>query len=142
MSTVCLFVHVITGVALVTSGLFLLVAGLSLGFLSALFDGNAIGLLMVVGGLLMCVGGVRLIKGALANRPLLLTDVQTWRAQELRMSLVPAAVFAFCLFLLFLFNSFRLQEGVFAYGFGSFFYVDCALIAMNLLSAGLALAAR
>ena len=136
MKTLSLCIHILSAVVIIINSLVFLAPSLLIALTSALFDGNAIGLIMIALGIAMLVAGITIFRTGLSDAQLIETDVLLYRSNEIRIYLIAAAVFALCLVILLLYNSFSVEE-VFKYGFGFFLYIFVPMLIINLV--GLAL---
>ncbi len=139
MTTFSLCIHVLSAVVIIINSLILFVPALLTTLLSAMFDGNGIGLAMIAMGAAMLAAGVFIFKAGVTGAHLIQTDAQLYRSQEIRAYLLAAAIAALCLLVLFVFNSFSVNE-VFKYGFGFELIANALLLVLNLIGLALMLA--
>ena len=133
MKTLNLVVHVATAVVLIGNGILLLLAAILISGISALFNGNFIGLLMMLVAAVFIGVGVATARTAFSIAPLILSDTATYLARELKLALWAVTISSVALFILLAFNSFRVED-VFSYGFGVFFVLLAATMAVNLVA--------
>ena len=127
-----LCIHSVSGVVIVVNSLILLTLALTMALLSVMFHGNGIGLMMILSGVAMLVAGIKIFKTGIADARLMETDLLLYRSQEIRMYLIAAVIFVLSLLVLFLFNSFSVEE-VFKYGYGFELFINGGLLILTVV---------
>lgn len=133
MKVLNLGVHVASALVLIVMGILLLISGLLVSGISAIFNGNFFGVIMMLLAALFIGIGVATLRVCFANSALIEVDKETYLAKELKLAFWAVAMASAALFVLLAFNSFNVQD-VFSYGYGVFFVVLSAVIGLNLLA--------
>ena len=126
-------VHVVTGVIMAGNGILLLLMGLLTAIASGLFNGNALGIVMLAGALLVLAGAVYTFRVGFANSSLLQTDPTLYKAQELKLAAIALAFAAVATLVLFIFSAFSINN-VLEHGFGWVLYLLGAVAVLNIIS--------
>lgn len=133
MRTFNIVVHVLTAIVLILNGLVLFLPAIMTSFLSAIFEGNLSGIIMLAASILLIAVGVITAKTAFSCAALIATDPSSYRAQELKLVLYALALSGLGLLVILAFHQFSVAQVV-EYGFMPFFVAYASVASLNLVS--------
>ena len=133
MKTFNVIVHVLTAIVLVVNGLVLFFPAVMTSFLSAIFEGNLSGIIMLVASILLIGVGVMTAKTAFSDAALLTVDPSAYRTQELKLVLYALVLSGLGLLVLLAFHQFSVDK-IAEYGFLPFFMTYAGIASLNLVS--------
>ena len=125
-------VHLISGIAFAILGVFLFLPALFISFLSLIFNGNLIGLIMIAMSAVIIYTAYLCFRNGIKDRTIFDTDPVLYKSNEMRTTLFSILSAMIILFLLFVFN--QGITDIIKYGFGMFLAAGAVLLIGNLIS--------
>ena len=125
-------VHLISGILYAVLGVFLLLPAMFISFLSLIFNGNLIGLIMIIMSAFILYTAYLCFRNGIKDPKIYNTDPVLYKSNEMRTSLFSILSAMIILFLLFVFN--QGITDIIKYGFGMFLAAGAVLLIGNLIS--------
>ena len=130
-------VHMISGILYAVLGIFLLLPAMFISFLSLIFNGNLIGLIMIIMSAFILYTAYLCFRNGIKDPKIYTTDPVLYKSNEMKTSIFSILSALIILLLLLVFN--QSISDVIKYGFGMFLAAGAVLLIGNLVSLGLTL---
>lgn len=130
-------VHLISGILYAVLGVFLLLPAMFISFLSLIFNGNLIGLIMIIMSAFILYTAYLCFRNGIKDPKIYNTDPELYKSNEIKTSIFSILSALIILLLLLVFN--QSISDVIKYGFGMFLAAGAVLLIGNLISLGLTL---
>lgn len=130
-------VHLISGILYSVLGVFLLLPAMFISFLSLIFNGNLIGLIMIIMSAFIIYTAYLCFRNGIKDQTIFNTDPELYKSNEMKTTIFSIVSALIILLLLLVFN--QSISDVIKYGFGMFLAAGAVLLIGNLVSLGLTL---
>ena len=130
-------IHLISGILYAVLGVFLLLPAMFISFLSLIFNGNLIGLIMIIMSAFILYTAYLCFRNGIKDQTIYNTDPVLYKSNEMKTSVFSIVSALIILLLLFVFN--QGISDIIKYGFGMFLAAGAILLIGNLISLGLTL---
>ena len=125
-------VHLISGILYAVLGVFLLLPAMFISFLSLIFNGNLIGLIMIIMSAFILYTAYLCFRNGIKDQTIYNTDPVLYKSNEMKTSVFSFFSAVIILLLLFVFN--QGISDIIKYGFGMFLAAGAVLLIGNLIS--------
>ena len=125
-------VHLISGILYAVLGVFLLLPAMFISFLSLIFNGNLIGLIMIIMSAFILYTAYLCFRNGIKDQTIYNTDPVLYKSNEMKTSIFSNLSALIILLLLFVFN--QGISDIIKYGFGMFLAAGAVLLIGNLIS--------
>lgn len=135
MNNICFAIRVLSAVLCALFGVFLFLPALLISFLALIFNGNFIGMIMILMSAFVFFSAYLCIRSVFKDRNLAQSDPVLYRKNEMKASVFSIFSALIILFVLFVYN--QNLSGIIEYGFGMIFAAAVVLLAVNVVSLAL-----
>ena len=125
-------IHLISGILYAVLGVFLLLPAMFISFLSLIFNGNLIGLIMIIMSAFILYTAYLCFRNGIKDQTIYNTDPVLYKSNEMKTSVFSIVSALIILLLLFVFN--QGISDIIKYGFGMFLAAGAVLLIGNLIS--------
>ena len=125
-------IHLISGILYAVLGVFLLLPAMFVSFLSLIFNGNLIGLIMIIMSAFILYTAYLCFRNGIKDPKIYNTDPVLYKSNEMKTSVFSIVSALIILLLLFVFN--QGISDIIKYGFGMFLAAGAVLLIGNLIS--------
>ena len=125
-------IHLISGILYAVLGVFLLLPAMFVSFLSLIFNGNLIGLIMIIMSAFILYTAYLCFRNGIKDPKIYNTDPVLYKSNEMKTSVFSIVSALIILLFLFVFN--QGISDIIKYGFGMFLAAGAVLLIGNLIS--------
>ena len=125
-------IHLVSGILYAVLGVFLLLPAMFISFLSLIFNGNLIGLIMIIMSAFILYTAYLCFRNGIKDQTIYNTDPVLYKSNEMKTSVFSIVSALIILLFLFVFN--QGISDIIKYGFGMFLAAGAVLLIGNLIS--------